>query len=265
MSQILAVIVFGLLPGALMAFLGAGHLWNYLRLKRSDPVDIRQLNAPAGAVELVGTARAYEDTSRSPFTGTESLLHEWKVEKEGAGRRSGQMLLGSGQTTHPFLLQDGTGTVLVHPAGASRYLQTSTTIEVGADESPPPAIREFLETTDEIDREHDRTRWYYERRLDPGGDAYVFGPIREAAPSFDFPEPIDAVVGVENPGERRLTIGEDEITLSKILERARSNTEQFIITNADESGAEGQMLKIGALWLVLGVLFLVGSIALVVW
>lgn len=254
--SLLAPLIFGVLPGALMAFVGAGHLWNYVRLKRSDPVDIQRLDASSGTVELIGTAHVHEETSRSPFTDTETLLCDWKAEYYSHSREgSNWKLLTSGQARHSFLLEDGTGTALIDTDGASPYLEETTTIEVEAGESPPPPIQEFLETTDEIDPEADRTRRYHESRLDPDTDAYVFGPVRESDTS------VDAVIGVENPSDRGLTIGEDDLTPSKIAEKVNSDTDQFIITNADESGAERQMLKIGAIWLGLGLLFLVVSIA----
>lgn len=255
-----AALVFVVLPGALMVFFGAGHLWNYARMKRSDPVDIQHLDVPSGTVELTGTAQVHEETSRSPFTDTETLLCDWKAEYYSPSRQgSNWNLLESGQTRHSFLLEDGTGTALVDIDGGSPYLQDTTTIEVEEDESPPPAIQEFLEATDEIDREHDRTRRYHESRLDPGNDVHVFGPVRESGSSVDSSTPIDAVVGVENPEERRLTIGEDDLTVSNIADKVKPDPEQFIITNAGETGAERHMLKIGAIWFGLGVVFLVVS------
>lgn len=257
--SLFAALVFGVLPGVLMAVFGAGHLWNYARMKRSDPVDIQHVDVPSGTVELTGTAQVHEDTSRSPFTDTETLLCDWKAEYYSPSREgSNWNLLKSGETRHSFLLQDETGTVLVDIDGASPYLQDTTTIEVEGDESPPPAIQEFLEASDEIDREHDRTRRYHESRLDPGDDVHVFGPICEPGSS------VDAVVGVENPDERGITIGEDDLTWSTIVDKVNSDTDQFIITSAGETGAERQMLKMGAIWFGMGLVFLVVSVAVLV-
>lgn len=257
--SLFAALVFGVLPGVLMAVLGAGHLWNYARMKRSDPIDIQHVDVPSGTVELTGTARVHEDTSRSPFTDTETLLCDWKAEYYSPSREgSNWNLLKSGETRHSFLLHDETGTVRVDIDGASPYLQETRTIEVEGDESPPPPIQTFLEATDEIDREHDRARRYHESRLDPGDDVHVFGPIRKSGAS------IDAVVGVENPDERGITIGEDDLTWSTITDKVSSNPDPFIITNAGEAGAERQMLKLGAIWFGMGLVFLVVSVVVLV-
>lgn len=251
MTTTLAVLLFAGLPGAFMVLIGAGHAWNYIKLKRTDPVDIRHLTIPSGEVELVGTARAHENTDRAPFTDTESLLYEWKVTQYSpspSSSGSNWSRLDSGDRAHPFVLEDETGTVLVDTSGASPYLQTTTVIEVEGDESPPPPIDEFLQSTDELDREHNRTRRYHESRLDPDGDVHVLGPVRESGP-----QTVDAVIGVDNP-DRAIVVGED--SLSTIIDKLKSENRQFIVTNADEHGAEQQMLKIGALFFGVGVLFL---------
>jgi len=247
---VLAALIFGVLPGALMTIIGAGHLWNSARMKRSDPVDIQHVDVPSGTVELTGTAQVHEETSQSPFTNTETLLCDWNAEYyHPTHEGSNWNRLTSGEARHSFLLEDETGTVLVDIDGASPYLRETTTIEVEAGEAPPPPIQEFIEATDEIDHEEDRRRKYYELRLDPGADVHVFGPVRDPGST------VDAVVGVENPDGRGLTIGEDDLTWSKIADRITTNPDPFITTNAGETGAERQMLKIGAVCLGVGLLF----------
>ncbi len=252
-----AVLLFAGLPGALMVVIGVGHMGNYLKLKGTDPVDIRDLTVPSDEVELVGTARVHENTGRTPFTDTESLLYEWKVKEyrpspgssaSSASSGSNWSLLDSGDQAHPFVLEDETGTVLVDTNGASPYLQTSTVIEVEGDESPPLPVAQFLQSTDEVDREHDRTRRYHELRLDPGGDVHVLGPVRESGP-----QAVDAVIGVDNP-DRAIVVGED--SLSTIIDKLKSENSQFIVTNADEHGTKQQMLQIGALFFGMGLFFL---------
>lgn len=260
----LLLFLIGVLPGAFMTFIGAGHLWNYVHLSRAEPIDIGRLTGPTGAVELTGTARRHEETSRSPFTASESLIHQWTVKEyrpSPGDEGSDWSRLASGDATHSFILEGETGAALVDTAGASPYLQTTTTIDIEGDQSPPTPIKEFLASTDQVDAGHTRLRRYSESRLDPGAPVYVYGPIRETASASDEPRSVDAVVGVENP-DRPIEVGED--SLSTIMNKITSDNEQFIISNSSEKGAEGQMLKIGGVFFGIGLLFLAVSFVLLV-
>ncbi|PSP28767.1 hypothetical protein BRC65_01375 [Halobacteriales archaeon QH_2_65_14] len=260
-SNLLLAFVFAGVPGVLMAVLGLGHVGNYVRMKRLEPVDIRTMDEQSGEVELTGTAGAHEGTSLSPFTSTETVVQEWTVKAYNPrGRRSNWTLLDSGEDSHPFVLEDSTGSVLVDPAGASRYLASTTTIEVEPDESPPSPIREYLDGTDDVDSNPSRKRRYTESRLDPGGNAYVLGPVRESGHSVDLPAGVDAVVGVENPDERGITVGEDG--LSEVVEQVKADTDQFIITNSGERRAQRGMLWRGILFFGAGLVFVTVPLAL---
>lgn len=91
---------------------------------------------------------------------------------------------------------------------------------------------------------------------------HVWGHIRDSNPSLDDSASVNAVVGVENPNERGITIGEDDP--SSIIDQIGSDTEQFIITNTDEGEAEQQMFQSGALRLAMGLLFPAVSVAVLV-
>jgi hypothetical protein len=254
--QILAAFVLLGGAGALMAFVGGGYLWTYHRLQGSSPVELRTLGDPGGEVELAGTARVHDETTRTPFTDTESLVYEWKVQEysPGPGSESPSWLTqDSGSANHPFVLYDGTGTALVEAHGSSPHLQRTTEVEVGPGETPPGPIAEYIDAADAVDREFDRTHRFEERRLDPGDEVHVLGPVRESGASFDLPGGVDAVVGVENPGKRGWTVGED--SLADLREQIGSDTVQFIVSNADEAGAEKHLRSMGALWFGLGVFF----------
>jgi hypothetical protein len=178
-----------------------------------------------------------------------------------AGSESDWSLLGAGEDSHPFILADGSGSVLVEPAGASLELQSSTVIEVDPDESTPPQVAQFLAETPDIDPDHQQTRRYRESRLDPGDDVHVLGPVREVGSSFELPGAVDAVVGLENPDERGLTVGEDDLSLSAITDQIRADHAAFAVTNTDEAGAARRYLKQGALWFGVGLVF----VAVPVW
>ncbi len=254
---VFTAILLGGIPGAFMTFIGIGHFWNYIRLRRNDPVPIRRIQSPSGSIELEGTARLHEDFSRSPFTNTQCPVHEWKVEERKAEHHSSETSnlgtwsrLDSGDERHPFRVEDDTGIALIDVAGASPYLQTTTTIEVEPDESPPPAIDQYLQSTDEVDREHTRPRRYSESRIDPGAPVHVYGPARKSNPEGPTLEFVDAVIGAHDP-DREFTLRP-----STLIDRFQSGPQQFIISNAGEEEAERKMLSIGVIFSCLGLLFL---------
>lgn len=239
--------------GGLIALVGAGYLQTYTRVRKIDPVDIQRLTDTDGEVELSGTARPHEETSRSPFTDTECLAHEWEAKRyRGGGRGPDWSTLDSGATRHPFRLDDGTGTVLIDPNGATLELLTEETIEVEPSESPPPAVSAYLDQTDSIEHEQTRTRRYTEQRLERGDDVHVLGPVRRLAHSVDMPGDADAIIGVSNP-DRGFTVGEDG--LSELVDQIKTDTMRFVITSGDERKAERHLLKKGLFISGFGIVF----------
>lgn len=255
--DVLAALVVGGGVGGFMVLVGAGYLRNYARTRRSDPVEIRRLADPDGPVEFEGTAEVHEETATAPLTDTECLVHDWKIEEFTGGDGSNWSRLASGEATHPFLLADGTGSVLVDPDGATRHLEDSDTYTVEADESPPRSVAAFLDRTAAVDSEHSRTRRYREARLDPGDDVYVYGPVRETGHSVDLPGPASAVVGVDDPDERTLEVTADT-SLSEVVEHlgADGEPDRYLLANTGEAGAQRTFLKTGLLWFGVGLAFL---------
>lgn len=149
------------------------------------------LSITPGPVEVSGTASPVDDRLlRAPFSEAECLLAEWEIEEwEESGKHSGWETKGSGVETVPFLLDDGTGTVLVRPSGADVDLdETGTeTVEVGATERSPVPIREFLEldatpgpSAEPLIEALDwgtthGDRKYHQRLVTPGDEVYVYG------------------------------------------------------------------------------------------
>lgn len=242
-----ATIGFALMGGTgiLLLLVGGRYLGRYVRMARSDPVDMGRIGDPSDPVELTGEVAVHDGTSRAPFTGTESVLHEWEVrENRGDSRNSGGWsTLDWGQELHPFVLDDGTGAVLVEAAEASRELVETTTFHIDEGESPPPNIASFLDASDQVSREQVGERKYEERRIDPGDEAYVVGPVRKSGHTFDLPGRVDAVVGVEDPDRA-----------GGLLDWLSPGT--FIVANTGEAATRGQMLRKGGLWFVAGLLFL---------
>lgn len=248
--------------GGVITLVGVGYLQTYLRARRMDPVDIRQLTDTNDEVELTGTARPHEETSISPFTNTECLVHEWEAERyHGGGRGPNWITLDSGEKRHPFRLEDETGTVLIDPNGGTVEWTTEDTIEVAPDESPPAMVRSYLEETESVDAEHERKRKYTEKRLEPGEDIHVLGPVRRLAHSVDMPGGANAVVGVDDP-DRGFTVGEDGLT--ELVDQIKTDTMQFIITTGEEAEAQTHLLKKGLFIAGFGIVFALIPVVFVV-
>lgn len=247
------IVLFCLGIGGLIALVGVGYLQTYNRVRKTDPVTIRRLTDTDSEVELSGTVQVHEATSVSPFTGTECVVQDWKAEEYlGGGEGSNWSTLDFGETRHPFQLEDGTGAVLVEPDGATLELTGEEIVEVGPDESPPPAVTDYLAETDRVDREHSRKRRYTERRLDPGEDIHVLGPVRRAGHSFDMPGGVDAVVGLDDP-DRGFTVGEDG--LSELVDQFKTDTMRFVVTAGSEREAQRHLLKRGLFIAGFGIVF----------
>jgi hypothetical protein len=239
-----AMIVFLCLGiGGLMALVGVGYLQTYTRVRKTDLVPVRQLTDTGSEVELAGTARTHEATTRSPFTDTECVVLDWSAERYiGGSEGSSWSTLDEGEARHPFRLDDGTGTALIGPRGATLELTNEQVIKVESDESPPPGVSDYLDETDELDREHDRKRRYTEQRLEPGDDVHVFGPLQRVGHAVDMPGGADAMIGVDDP-DRGFTVGEDR--LSELVDRIKADTLRFVITTGTEREARRHLLKKG--------------------
>lgn len=190
---------------------GVGFVWQAVSLFRHRRT-LSNLESSAtgsvrdGLVVVEGTVRGpLEDELTSPIRGERGVLAKWLVE-EYAGhevaRGGGWTEFGSGYESVPFVVDDGSGPVVVEVSGeeALRKLELDfegfdddPALEVDVDERPPNRIRRFLETHDVRDRQSETSvptsedgdeqgdRRYYERVLDPGDEVYVVGVASQRA------------------------------------------------------------------------------------
>ncbi|MEM4781756.1 MAG: GIDE domain-containing protein [Halalkalicoccus sp.] len=145
-----------------------------------------------GAIELHGTARVAEETLSGPFTGADCLLVEAVVEEYESGQHGGSWTeIDSLVQSVPFLLEEGSGSVLVDPRMADvRVGRDTEEIRVDGGTAPPERVRRYIEENDAVSCENSRLdlrlfsvatgadRRYTERRLRPGGEVYVLGEAR---------------------------------------------------------------------------------------
>jgi hypothetical protein len=190
---------------------GVGFVWQAVSLFRHQRT-LSNLESSAtgsvrdGLVAVEGTVRGpLEDDLSSPIRDERGVLAKWSVEEYAgheAGRGGGWTEFGSGYESVPFLVDDGSGPVVVEISGeeALRKLELDfegfdddPALEVDVDERPPNRIRRFLKTHDVRDQQSETSvptaedgdeqgdRRYYETVLGPGDEVYVVGVASQRA------------------------------------------------------------------------------------
>lgn len=235
--------VFGVVGGYLL--LGGGRrLADVSHILRSDPYPVRDLHGYRGPVEITGRAVEGDDgTVTAPFTGSRCLAYTYEVEElRSQGKGQSWETLDTGMAGVDFVVDDGTGRVLVNPEGADIHLE-SQSVTVPARTELPDRLAEYVAATDAVEPQ-DKTvtllvtemdvgnkQRFTERRLDVGEDVYVYGQARRG-PSVEWGSNlVDAMVG-DGDG-----------------------TPVFVISDTDERGTAWRIAR-GGLWRAgLGVVF----------
>ncbi|TYL40014.1 E3 ubiquitin ligase [Natronococcus pandeyae] len=174
---------------------------------RGETDDVVAIERAEGPVELEGTASAVDGTVTAPLTGTTCLAYEYEIEEfQSSGKNSSWNTVDEGSGSVPFRLEDETASVRVEPAGATLALSTDASIEIDGGEPEPERVREFLETESDLDSQNTsfdlgvvelatgNDRKYHERRLEPGGDAYVLGQSRYDVDARETMRDVSAVI-----------------------------------------------------------------------
>lgn len=187
-GRVVGVAFFGLLGAAALGY-GLRRLRRAYRAVRAETTAVAALANVSGPVEVAGTAAVYEETVEAPFGGEPSLAVEWSVSEtrpdpDDGGTEWRTVARGAGAV--PFLVDDGSASVLVDPEGADLSLAAGTRLDVDAGESPPDRVAAFVGSNPEVDgqahgvalgpvRVASSDRRYHERRLDPGETVYLQG------------------------------------------------------------------------------------------
>lgn len=255
--------------GLLITLFGVSSATDYVRMRRRDQSDNRSVRGDMTDVELSGTANPVDGTLTAPLTGADVLAYDYEV-RVRTGDDSQRVEDGAEST--PFVLDDGTGEILVDPEGAQWSLEEQEWyVEDG--EEPPEPIRRFLDQSGQeqggaSEVLYNRDRWFTQETLEPGEDAYVYGPVN-AGPHEKAPHgAVDAYVGTdtgsdpegeEDNVDMRLTkdllpgVGDPEKTL---LLGGTAKGSVFTVADTGEKGAQRRMLKKAIGTLLFGLLIL---------
>ncbi|MFC7059299.1 hypothetical protein [Halovenus salina] len=162
-----------------------------LRTEVVSPSRVIEAGTDGAFVVCRGTATG-DQAVTSPFTGKRCLGFEFEV-----GERQPSAIgipwffahLDDGVSTHEFRLRDERGELAVEPSAQRFSLDTdSTVVTVGAHETPPKRIANFVEVRDALSPVARwlaaipgmGTRRYVERRIDPGQEYVIAGRVEQS-------------------------------------------------------------------------------------
>lgn len=238
--------------GGYLLHAGGRRLTTVVHILRNDPLPVRDLHGHRGPVEIEGRAVEGDDgTVEAPFTGSRCLAYTYEVEElRSAGKSQSWETLDTGMDGVDFVVDDGSGRVLVDPDGADIHLE-SHSVTIPPHTELPERISRYVAETDAVDPqdgvvdlkitqfEVGNKQRFTERRLDTGETVYVYGQATRG-PSVEWGSSlVDALVG---DGEA---------------------TPVFVISDTDEGGTAWRIAR-GGLWRAgLGVVLLI-TVAVVV-
>lgn len=210
-------------------------------------------NVDDGAVHLAGEVNPTDeyDTLTSPLSGEETLLYTYEIEEYGDfGEGEGWHPVAGGSDGVPFVLDDGTGTVTVNPAGSNLFLEARTSKHVDLREFPDPGDEPGESDSadlDELVTRHDAragrihvgsvtlnegSRYRLrERRIEPGDHLYVTGTAES-----DWDGPGSLVYDTDDPGP-----------FGSVLKQP------FVVSDYAERSSARYLLKRGTAWAGVGV------------
>lgn len=240
--------------GAMFAY-NAWKLRPVYHILTNDPIPVRDLVYHTGPAEIEGTAATTEDdeTVRAPFSDTECLAFEYEVQEyRSSGKNSYWETLDEGAHAVSFLVEDDTGSVRVDPDGGELHVEEYA-VRVPRNEAPPESIAKYINQSDAVDAQHERTfnlvvaelnvgndQRFIERRLDVGESVYVYGDV-ERAPAGEWGSGIvDAIL------------------------RRGPEAGVLVVSDTSERGTAWRISKGPLVWALVGLVVLVPGIVLLV-
>lgn len=236
---------------------GVTELRTAYRMQTTAGHTVATVATHPGPVEIEGIVSPTAETLTAPFTGADCVVYEYTIEelrRDEDGDRTWKTI-DSGEKRVPFRVDDGTGSIVVEPAGATLRLDRERVVRAQEHERPPAAIGRFLSTLEVdgvgIDLGRNRDRRYTERRIDVGEPVYVFGPVRYDPQASTAAGEVNAVIG------RAHNRGFGERLIDRLLGRSL-----FLLADGSEAAALSRTLK-GALVAVFVSLFVLVVIGIV--
>lgn len=215
--------------GVLCIVLGTPSLISYFRVKRAEPTDVADVSSEMGEIELAGKAQPIKEPFEAPITRDKAVIYKLTIHAD-------KDRVMSNSERQPFILDDGTGKILIKPDGAKVNL-TFENWKVGRKEKPPAVIRSYLTNSDVSHMAASKLvckqkRVFLEGSITPGGDVYVYGPVQDG-PAQDVPEgAVQSYVGADP-----IQQAEDDSS-DGFAHGLAGDPDRFIIANSGEQEAQ---------------------------
>ena len=120
----------GVISGVVMFFRGFSLRTRRKLIENTPTSTVRGM--AVGLVEVQGSAQPFQRTILTPFSKVESVFFYYKIdEHQGSGKSSRWVTIREFATSDYFSLDDGTGKVLINPAGAELYLASDRKYSLG--------------------------------------------------------------------------------------------------------------------------------------
>lgn len=230
------------IAGILLAWIGvyiaAGvgrDLEIYIEAASTPTSQASEVSGDLESVELYGSAETIEGvgTHPAPLSGVDCLFCRYEV-VETTGRDE---VSESGGVGVPFLLEDGSGGVVVDPEDAELEVVPDTDVVVEGLEAPPEEIRDgYVDIgTNDVDARY--REWY----VQPGEEVYVYGDV-----------------GSQTDNTRELSVDGDVVS-------RRSPDSIFVISDLSEADLRKSLLRDVAARGVAGLSLLAVGMSLLAW
>jgi hypothetical protein len=156
-AWVFVMLGFPIVIGLAWAGLGLVKLRRWWTMKRMDPVG--STGAETGLQEFEGTAHAVDGTVTAPFSGTESLVCNHKVQRYKHDDGSTWTTIDTGTKTAPFEIKSGGSSVAVHGQDAQHLLTEEYELDTTETEDIPDSIAEYMRREHDIEVDKHRYRF----------------------------------------------------------------------------------------------------------
>ncbi len=155
-----------------------------------------------GLAEVVGKAEGSE-TTQTIIEGKQAVFHKWILERWQSGRKRGDwVIVKQGEFRKNFFINDGTGRLLVDPAGANA--EVTPVSWAGTFAEAPERVKKFFEenqvkTSVEFFGHFEHRFRLQELVIEPGETVYAIGTVQDRLGEYTVGS--ENLVMVQNKGQ----------------------------------------------------------------
>jgi hypothetical protein len=256
-----------LIGGGIKIFFSGFSLLRQRRLIENIPTSTVRGMA-MGLVEVCGKARA-SALLKSPLTMTDCVYYRYSVEEyKQQGKHARWVKIDSGNSgTHPFSLDDGTGSVLVHPEFAQFEMEVDYKFENGWRNPLPERLTEFMDSRNLSykaflgQRRLRFNEWY----IMPGQEVYVLGTAGKFSEVFNQARGVfsDADKGLPEEAQQQLKGQRNDV--NDVVIAKGSDEKTFIISDRRQEDVLARFASFSFYYVFGGVIVALGGLGWLVY